>query len=34
MVVASAVGLNTRRAKSICDEIIEKCKAKGMYLKR
>ncbi|KAA6347508.1 hypothetical protein EZS27_004996 [termite gut metagenome] len=34
MAVASAVGLNTRRAKSICDEIIEKCKAKGMYLKR
>jgi serine/threonine-protein kinase HipA len=34
MAVASTAGLNARRAKSICDEIIEKCKAKGMYLKR
>lgn len=34
MAVASVVGLNLRRAKSICDEIIEKCKAKNMYMKK
>jgi serine/threonine-protein kinase HipA len=34
MTVASNVGLNMKRAKSICDEIIDKCKVKNMYMRK
>jgi serine/threonine-protein kinase HipA len=34
MIVAANVGLNPKKAKSICDEIIEKCKVKNMYMRR
>jgi ribosomal silencing factor RsfS len=34
MAVAATVELNMKRAKSICDEIIEKCKSKNMYMKK
>jgi serine/threonine-protein kinase HipA len=34
MAVAAAVELNKKRAASICDEIIDKCKQRNMYMKK